>query len=71
MPHKARLVSLLLYMYWGLVPASVYCLVGGSVSERSQGSMLGETAGLPMRSPSSSTSFSLSLLVGCKYLCLS
>ena len=31
-----------------LGPASVCCLVGGSVSERSQGSGLAETARLPM-----------------------
>ena len=39
----------------------VCCLVGGSVSERSQGSRLVETAGLPMGS-SSSASSSLSLI---------
>ena len=35
----------------GLISANVCCLVGGSVSERSWGSKLVETAGLPMRSP--------------------
>jgi hypothetical protein len=34
----------------GLGPASVCCLVGGLVSERSQGSRLVEIAGLPMGS---------------------
>jgi hypothetical protein len=41
--------------------AGVCCLVGGSVSDRSQGSRLVEIAGLPMGSPSSSVSSSLSL----------
>jgi hypothetical protein len=55
-------VSSLLYMCQGLISAGVCCLVGGSVSERSQGSRLIETAGLPMGSPSSSASSSLSLI---------
>jgi hypothetical protein len=38
----------------GLISASVGYLVGGSVSERTQGSRLVETAGVPMWSPSSS-----------------
>jgi hypothetical protein len=42
--------------------ASICCLVYNSVSERSQRSGLVKTAGLPMGSPSSSTSSSLSLL---------
>jgi hypothetical protein len=46
----------------GLKPASVWGLVGGSVSERSQSSRLIGTAGLPMGSPSSSASSSLSLI---------
>jgi len=41
---------------------SVSCLVGGSESKRSQGPRFVETAGLPMRSPSSSTSSSFSLI---------
>ena len=32
----------------GLLSAGIYCLVGGSVSERSQGSRIVDTAGLPM-----------------------
>jgi hypothetical protein len=40
----------------GLISADVCCLVGGSVSERFQGSRLVETAGLPTGSPSSSAS---------------
>ena len=35
----------------GLISTGVCCLFGGSVSERSQGSRLVETAGLPMGSP--------------------
>ena len=46
----------------GLRPASLCCLIDGLVSERSQGSKLVETAGLPMGSPSSTTSSSLSLI---------
>ena len=42
--------------------ARLCCLVGGSVSERSQGSRLVETAGLPMGLPSSSASSSFSLI---------
>ncbi|CRH49041.1 Uncharacterised protein [Chlamydia trachomatis] len=42
--------------------AGAYCLVGGSVSERSQGSRSIETAGLPMGSLSSSASSSVSLI---------
>ena len=38
------------------------CLVGGPVSERSLGSVLFETDGLPMGLPSSSASSSLSLI---------
>ena len=50
-------------VFWGLRPATVYFLVGVSVSERSQGSRLVETVGLPMGSSSSmSTSSSLSLI---------
>ena len=68
----------------GLISAAVCHLVGDSVSERSQGSRLVETAALPMGSPSSSASSSLSPiqplgslasgfcpLVGFKYLYLS
>ena len=40
----------------GLRPASACYLVGGSVSERSQGSRLDETVGLLMKLPSPSTS---------------
>jgi hypothetical protein len=66
--------------------ASVCCLVGESVSERSWGSVLVETAGLPMGLPSYGVALFLnffqpfpnsttgipdySLLLGCKYLCL-
>ena len=46
----------------GLISAGVYCLVGGPVLERSQESRLIDTAGLPIGSPSSSDSFSLSLI---------
>ena len=42
----------------GLISAGVCCLVGGSVSERSQGSRLVETAGLPIGLPSSPASSS-------------
>jgi hypothetical protein len=42
-----------------LGPLRVCCLVGGSESERSQGTRLVETAGLPMGSLSSSASSSL------------
>jgi hypothetical protein len=45
-----------------LISPSVRCLVGGSVSERSQGSRLVETAGLPMGSFSSLASSSFSLI---------
>jgi hypothetical protein len=49
---EVRPVSLLLYVCArGLGPASKCCLVGGSVSERSQESRLVETAGLPMGLP--------------------
>ena len=40
----------------GLIQASVCCLVGGSVSERSWGSRLVETAGPPIGQPSSASS---------------
>jgi hypothetical protein len=40
----------------GLISACVYCLVGGSVSERSLGSRSVETAGLPIGMSSSSAS---------------
>jgi hypothetical protein len=47
-------------MCWALNQLSICCLVGGSVSERSQGPQLVETAGLPMGWPSwASTSLSL------------
>jgi hypothetical protein len=46
----------------GLGPAPVCCLVNGSVSEWSHGSRLVEIVGLPMKLPSSSGSFSLSLI---------
>jgi hypothetical protein len=46
----------------GLVSAGVCCLVGDSVSERSQGSRLVETAGLPLGLPSSSASSSFYLI---------
>jgi hypothetical protein len=64
---EARPGSPLLYMCWRgggvfLISAGVCCLVGGSVSERSHGSRLVETDGLPMGSPSSSASSSLSLI---------
>lgn len=45
-----------------LRPASVRCLIGGSVFERFQGSGLVDTAGLPMGSLSSSASSSISLI---------
>jgi hypothetical protein len=44
------------------ISVGVCCLVGSSVSERSLGSRLAETSSLPMGSPSSSTSFRLSLI---------
>jgi hypothetical protein len=43
----------------GLISAGVCCLFGGSMSERSQGSRLVETAGSPTESSFSSASFSL------------
>jgi hypothetical protein len=42
--------------------AGMCCLVGGPVSERSRGSRIIETAGPPTELPSSSASFSLSLI---------
>jgi hypothetical protein len=45
-----------------LRPASACCLSGASVTERSQGSRLVESASLPMETPSSSNSSSLSLI---------
>ena len=47
---------------WGLRQDPVCCLVGGSVSERSQESGLVKTAGIPMESSSSSASSSLSII---------
>jgi hypothetical protein len=62
----------------GFISAGACCLVGGSVSERSQRSKLIATASLLMGLPSSSASFSFFLVqpqgppasvnVGCKYL---
>ena len=46
----------------GLLPASVCCLVGVSLSERSCTSMFVKTAVFPVGWPSSSTSSSLSLI---------
>ena len=46
----------------GLGPAHVCCLVGGSVSERSQGFRLVETTGLSMRLPFSLSSSDLYLI---------
>jgi hypothetical protein len=46
----------------GYRPASICCMVGDSMSERSQGSRLVETAGLPMGLASSSPSSSLFLI---------
>jgi hypothetical protein len=63
-----------------LRPAHACCLVDGSVSGSSEGSMLVDTAGLPMRlvSPSASSSYNsttgipdFSSMVRCKYLSLS
>ena len=72
-----------LFSQWGqtkgLRSAPVCCMVGGSVSERSQGSSLVKMADLPMGSPFSASS-SLSLIkpqgsltsaIDCKYLHLS
>jgi hypothetical protein len=42
----------------GLISAGICCLVGGPVSERSQGSRLTETAGSPTGLASSSASSS-------------
>ena len=47
----------------GLGPASVCCLLGGSVCERFQGCGSVETASLPMRSPTTLTSSSLPQLL--------
>jgi hypothetical protein len=58
----ARPGSPLLSTYWRLGPALICCLVGGSVSDISQGSRLVESAGLPLGSPYSSASSSLSLI---------
>jgi hypothetical protein len=55
-------VHLLLLKQALLYVASVCCLVGGTMSERSQGSWLVKTAGLPMGPPSSLASCSLSLI---------
>jgi hypothetical protein len=67
----------------GLRSASVFCMVGGSVSERFLGSKLVHTAELPMGSPSSSVGFfhhfpnsttmvpNFIPLSGCKYAPLS
>jgi hypothetical protein len=64
--------------FGSLISAGVCCLFGGPVFERYQGFRLIETAGPPIRSPSSSASFSLpnsttvlsyfSSLVGWKYV---
>jgi hypothetical protein len=58
----------------GLILVGACCLVGGSVSERSQGSRLVETAGFLMGLLSSSVSSSFSLIQPqdslCKYLSL-
>jgi hypothetical protein len=55
--------TVLCYIHvWGLGSAPVCCLVSGSVSERSPGCRLVETAGLPMGLHSSSASSSLSLI---------
>lgn len=75
--------ALLLYMCLGpqTCLVCVWCLVGGSVSERSQGSRLLEAAGLPMGSISSSASSRpflnsttgvsvFSPLVGCLSICV-
>lgn len=58
---ETRSVSPLLYMIHRLHMTSVCCLVGGLVSERSHGSGLVETVGLPLGSPSSSAPSCLSL----------
>jgi hypothetical protein len=42
----------------GFISAGICCLVGGSMSGRSQGSKLVETVGLPLGSPSSLASSS-------------
>jgi hypothetical protein len=80
-PTRARPGSHLLYMCQE--PQTGYCMLpGGLVSERSQGYMLVETAGLSIGLPSSlaSSSFSIiqpqgfpnfSLMGGCNYLHLS
>jgi hypothetical protein len=83
-PTEARPGSPLLYICWDLGLAHVCCLVGGSVSERTQGFRLIETVvGLAMGLPSSSSASSslspnstagvsdFSLMVGCNYLLLS
>jgi hypothetical protein len=49
-------------MWCGFISAGVCCLVGGSVSERSGGSRLAETANPPTRSLSFSASYSFSLI---------
>jgi hypothetical protein len=46
----------------GLISAGVWCLVGGTISKRSQGSRLIETAGRSTDSFSSSGSNSFSLI---------
>jgi hypothetical protein len=50
------------YMLWGLESAPVCCLVGGSISVRSQGSRLVETVALTLGLPSCSASSSFSLI---------
>jgi hypothetical protein len=58
-PDQAVLCCICVGDLW---PAHVCCLVGGSMSEKSQGSALIGISGLPMGSPSSSASSSLSLI---------
>lgn len=53
---EPRLGSSLLYMCQGLRPANLFCLVGGSLSERAQCFRLVETTDLTMVSLSSSFS---------------
>lgn len=61
-PTEARRSSPLLYMYQGLISNNTCCLIGGSMSEKSQESRLVEPSGLAMGSPSSSISSSFSLI---------
>ena len=76
LPRASRLLRVRMHNFWwntdqavlcsicvgDLISTGIFCLVGGPVFERSQGSRLIETAGTPTRLPPSSASFCLSLI---------